>query len=371
MDFHLTAKKHFISTLFLFIGLNAFAQKVTYNHLVDASHGPTQQIMALFENYIGSNPQLKAENPYWNSEEQAKYKNFDFLEEEFEPSLYMGLPAHVLSISFKEDVAFIKVQFSYCKADGTPYVLAIVNYLAKKVKGKYRLFNRLPLNRQSWNCTTVGRVDFYYPDYHEFNYEKAGELNVFINNLCENFGVKPKPFDYYMAANYDEIQVLKGIDYYLGMGGVDRPSGKAAENKVYCGGLGEFYAHEVFHVQLQEHFPEMHFWVSEGIATFLGGSRGQSLDWHLKKTNDFLAKNPKIDLSELLTLKNLDSETAYHYSLGGLIARKFWETGKYPLLKKMMATVKTDADYYKAIETYLGIPKDKLNHYLRDQLAHF
>lgn len=360
--------KQFQTIIFLFISVGAFGQNITYNHLVDAANSDTKEVLELFENYLASNPQNKESNPFWNSEEQENHKNYDFLESEFQPSLYMGLPVHVLSIKFKGDICQIKAQFSYCKDDGIPYILAIANYVAKKENGTFKLYNALTYNKQFWNCTGVGMVDFYYPPYHKFDYEKAQKLNDFIIQTCKNFGVQPKPFEYYLADDYDEIQKLKGLDYYIGMGGQARPSGKATDDKVYCGGLGEYYPHEVFHVQIDEHFPNKHFWVSEGVATLLGGSRGKSLDWHIKRTNIYLQKHPEIDLNNMLKLKNLDSETSYHYVLGGLIAKKIMAKGGWSLLRAFMSSGKTDEDYYNGVEKYLGVKKSELNGYVREQL---
>jgi len=354
--------------LLLLFSISAFAQKVTYNHIVDSTDVETKEVMILFENYLASNHQNKEKNKFWNLEEQKEHRNFDFLESEFQPSLYMGFPVHILSMKFINEICQIKAQFSYCKEDGSPYVLAIVNYVAKKENGTFKLYNALSSNKQNWECTTVGIVDFYYPSYHKFNYEKAQKLNDFINVICKNFGVKPKPFEYYLADDYDEIQELKGFDYYIGMGGQSKPSGKATDDKVYCGGLGEYYPHEVFHVQIDEHFPNKHFWVSEGIATLLGGSRGKSLGCHIKRTNLYLQKHPEIDLNNMLKLTNLDSETSYHYVLGGLIAMKIKDKGGWSLLKEFMLSGGTDEDYYNAIEEHLRINKSELNNFIREQL---
>jgi hypothetical protein len=156
--------------------------------------------------------------------------------------------------------------------------------------------------------------------------------------------VKPKRFEYYFANDYDEVQSLKGIDYYLGMGGKSKPSGKAGTDKVYCAGLGEYYIHEVFQLQIDKHYPNKHFWASEGLATFFGGSRGKSLKWHLKRTNDSLRKHPEIDLNNLLSLVNLDEYTSYHYALGGLIAKRIYEKGSWSLIKKFMNSGKKDSE---------------------------
>lgn len=344
------------------------AQNVSYNHIVDTTNSETKKVMKLFEGYLASNPQNQQKSPFWNLQEQKKHKKYDFLESEFQPSLYMGLPVHVLSIKSKNEIHEIKAQFGFCKENGEPYVLAIANYFVKKENGSYKLYNALTFNKKQWLCTNVGLVDFYYPKYHKFNFEKAEKLNNFIKNICNDLDVKPKSFEYYLADDFDEIQSLKGFDYYIGMGGETKPSGKAAGDKVYCGGLGEFYPHEVFHVEIDEHYPNKHYWVTEGMATFLGGSRGKDLQWHLKRTNEYLKKHPEINLNNLLDLVNLDEYTGYHYVLGGLIAKKIYEKGGWELIKTFMNSGKSDSEYYKAVETLLGIRKNDLNTYLREQL---
>ena len=355
-----------ILLLLLILGINTFAQKITYNYIADSSNVETKKVIELFENYIASNPQNKLQSPFWNS--KAQNNHFDFLESEFQPSLYMGFPIHVLSIKSINGLFEIKAQFSYCKKDETPYVLAIVNYYVKKEDNVYKLFNALTINKVKWNSINVGFVDFYFPYYHKFNYVKAKKLNDFITRITNIFDVQPISFEYYFANEYDEVQRLKGIDYYIGMGGITKPSGKASNDKVYCGGLGENYFHEVFHVQIDKHYPNKHFWVSEGVATYLGGSRGKNLQWHITRTNQYLKAHSEIDLNDMLKLKNLDEQTSYHYVLGGLIAKKIYDKGGWNLIKKFMSSGEKNIDYYNAIEKHLGIPKSELNLYLRKQL---
>ncbi|WP_121666180.1 hypothetical protein [Mesonia aquimarina] len=358
----------FLQILIVFYSLSCFGQQITYKHIVDSSAVETNEVMHVFESYIASNPQEKNYSEYWNKEVQTNYVDVDFLASEFQPSLYMGYPIHVLSISSMNGLYQIKAQFSFCKADGTPFVLAIVNYFAKKENGEFKLYNALHVNKQHWKCKTNGMINFYFPGYHDFDFKKAEKLNAFVQRICKNLEVNPTPFDYYFADHFDEVQKLKGIDYYVGMGGESMPSGKASEGKVYCSGLGEYYPHEVFHVQIDEHYPNKHFWVSEGMATFLGGSRGKDLEWHLIKTNAYLKRNPAINLNNLLELDNLDNATAYHYALGGLLVKKVYEKGGWEALKKFMRSGTADSDYYKAIEEQLGIKQTALNAYLRNEL---
>ncbi|WP_213944717.1 hypothetical protein [Litoribacter ruber] len=132
--------------------------------------------------------------------------------------------------------------------------------------------------------------------------------------------------------------------------------------------MGEYYPHEVFHVQIDPHFPNRHFWASEGVATLLGGSRGRSLDWHIKRTSHYLKQRPEIDLNNMLNLRALDGETSFHYVLGGLIAKKVFEKGSWSLLKELMSSGETDEAYYKAMHELLGIKRGEINNYIREQL---
>lgn len=70
----------------------------------------------------------------------------------------------------------------------------------------------------------------------------------------------------------------------------------------------------------------------------------------------------------MLGLANLDEYTSFHYSLGGLIAKRIYEKGGWSMIKEFMNSGKSDYNYYKAIERYLGIKKSNLNRYLREQI---
>ena len=346
-----------------------FSQKITYNHLSDSTNVKTQKVMTLFENYIHSREKTLSHNPFWNEDDQKNYEHFDFLESEFKPSLYMGFPVHVLSIKNDGEEYEIKAQFTFCQENQVPYVLATANYVAKLENGEYKLFNILPKNRKRWQFQKIGLISYYYPDYHEFQIEKAKNANEFINKITDIFDVDPIPFEYYMADDYDEILEIQGYDYKIGMGGRTKPSGKAAYDKIYCAGLGEDYLHEIFHVQIDQHYPDKYYWVTEGVATFVSGaSRGKSLEWHFDRFDKYLQGHPEIDLDNLLDFVNLDEYTDYHYGLGSLIVKKIYEKGGWDLVKEFMTSGDSKENYYSAVEKLLGVPQQNLNEYLREPL---
>lgn len=361
-------KSIYISALFfLSLSINSFSQNITYNN-IDTSKIETRKVMKLFENYIHSKPDSLYDNPYWNNEEKEQYKVFDLLERgEFYPSLYMGFPIHVLSIKSNKGLYEIKAQFSNCE-NGTPYVLCIANFYAKKEGEEYKLYNALPINRLNWLNTRIGLVNYYYPSNHKFDTLKARKMEAFINEICKNLDVEPIPFTYYMADDFDEIQRLRGFDYWMGMGGEVKPTGRGGSDLVFCSGMGENYFHEPYHVLIGPHYTNGHWWISEGMATYLGGSRGQPLEWHLKRINTYLQSHPEIDLNNMLKLSTMDEYTDYRYVIGGLIVKRVFEKGGWNLLKEFMNSGTSNEDYYNAIEKYLGVRRTDLNKYLRQQI---
>jgi hypothetical protein len=355
--------------IIIIIGLTnpAFAQKVTYNYLIDTANIEVKQVQRLFENYIHSRPDSIYNNPYWSDTDKQNKGHFDILFGEFQPSLYMGFPVHVLSIKSHNDIYEIKAMFSSCRQDNQPYVLAIMNYIAKKESNVYKLSNYLNYSRTLWTKQKIGLVTFYYPPYHQFDTLKANNLNDFSIRLCKNLNIDMVKYEYYLADDFDELQKLKGIDYYIGMGGEVKPTGRGGNYRAFCSGMGENYFHEPFHIFIGDNF-KCHLWANEGAATYFGGSRGQDLIWHLIKVNDYLHLNKNIDLSDMLTLQTLDEYTDFRYAIGGFIVKLVFEKGGWTLLKQFLNSGNTDNEYYLSIEKCLGVKRKELNNYLRQEI---
>ena len=362
----------FTILIFLFfITITAFGQSIiTVDDRVDTSKVDLRKVVNLWINYLQSRPDSLYDNPYWNSKEKEEYKHFDFLEKEFQPSLYMGFPVSIVNVKVSGGLYQIKSIFGDCSSPGkSPNILCITNVFAKKEKGEYKLFNALPINRsKEWNHKKVGYIDYYFPFYHIFNLAKAQKQNAFIINLCNNFDVRIKQVEYYFADTFDEVQRLRGFDYEIATSGIIKPTGRSDFDKVYCGGLGEYYPHELVHIFINPYFPNCHNWILEGLATFLGGSRGHELVWHIKRANNFLIKHPEVNLNNVLQLNTIDEYTDYRYVIGGLICKLVYEKGGWKLLKQFLNTGKTDNDYYKAIESFLNIKQKDLNTFLRAEL---
>ena len=151
---------YLLTAIFLSSAYPISSQNITWQTYIDTSDAEIRNVIEVFTNYVHSSPDSLYDNPYWNESEKHEYTYFDFLEKEFQPSLFMGFPVHILSIKSKRGWYQIKAQFSYCGENGIPVVLCIVNYFARKDRnGDYKLWNALTLNRMNWEHTRSGYVD--------------------------------------------------------------------------------------------------------------------------------------------------------------------------------------------------------------------
>jgi len=129
-----------------------------------------------------------------------------------------------------------------------------------------------PVDRVSanWNQTVVGRLTYHTPKDHALDRARALEANRFLERTASYFGVEPpSTVSMYVAPNRDQMCELFGLEYYA-----FPPSGMAFPDQgVIFSGLGDpYYPHELTHVVVKDLEDGAHPIISEGVATWLGGS---------------------------------------------------------------------------------------------------
>ena len=365
--------------IFLISSINTFGQSLSINYDLNPKVYNISEPLNLWLDFLKTKDDLKG-SKYWNSEEVEKYGDTSYFL--IEKALDFGTDnyLHLLSYSDIKVLSIRKIQeyykitslMEFPRKDTISNIQYIFSVYATKDKNeKLKLYNPLEINAKLFlSSTKIEFINFHYPKTHKFNLELAKKQNEFLKDFSKSFNVPLDTIDYYFASTEEELQKIKGFDFYIGGNGEQIPSGKAdPENRiVYSTGLEEYYPHEFIHVLLNPHYPNMHNWISEGIATYFSMSRGKSLNWHLEKLNLHLIQHPEIDLNNMLELRNLDQYTDYRYALGGFIIKKAFEKGGYELIKDLMKAGKSDEDFYKAIKEYLNIDRNDLNKVTRDEL---
>lgn len=359
-----------ILRLFLFISItnNIFAQHIAINNGIDTTDLNIKTVIKLWTNYLNSNPNKDniKDSPYWANTEKEKYPKVDQLLNSINseiPTYLMGQPT-ILYVKPKHDFFEIKTLFSTIDSLEHVYALCITSVFAKKENEQYRLYNALTVNSSDWKSEKIESVTFHFSSSYTFNETEANKLIRSIHNLTKQWELQTIPIDYYFANTYEEIQHLRGLDYFIGMGNRDKPSGMSdpEARTVFAGGLGENYFHEVVHIYLNNLFPKSP--IVEGLAVFYGGSLGHDLKWHLARLNDYLNQHPEINLNDFENYWYMDNFTNPNSTLQGLLCHIAYQQGGLNKLKKLASY----ENIYIAIEKELGVNKDGIDHYLRQQL---
>ncbi len=212
--------KYFTLIVSMFVSIAVFGQsKLSVNYGTDTSSADKHAIYQLWKKYLNSDPDSLYNNPNWNAAEKKVYKSYDLLSRTFfNPSLYTyDYSYQLLSITKDGDHYVLRTmvyQF-YNKVFGT---VAILNHVAKKVDGKFYLYNYQPYYTAKWTSKTAGLISFHYYPGYVFNAKKAAEANKFYTAICKAFDIAPQKLNYYINPDCDGVFAVQGFDYVEGMG---------------------------------------------------------------------------------------------------------------------------------------------------------
>ena len=351
----------------IIVSANCYGQNVFINPGVDTADIEIKMAIAVWTSYLNSKPTPgnMQTSILWDDSEKKKYPVVDQLYGSLgdTPPYEMGKPT-ILYVKPNLQFSEIKTLFSSCDSLGQTDVACIVTVYVKKENGEYKLYNALSKNRSNWLIKKIDSVTFYFPPSYKFNEINATKLIHSITSLTHQWGLKRIPINYYLGETYEQLQHLRGLDYALGMGNATKPSGISDQknSSVYCGGLGENYFHEVVHLYLNPLNPNSA--LNEGAAVFYAGSMGHTLKWHLKRLDNYLGKNPEINLNKIDDFYYMDNFTNPNSTIKGLLCYLAFKQGGIDKLKKLL----TYKDLDLAIENEFKIKKEDFNHFLREQI---
>ncbi len=298
---------------------------------VDTTNRDVKKVLNLYENYINSQPDSIYDNPYWNSDEKARFKDFDFSR----INIYNGISSgqllrvyapFVLSIEPKNEKYQIRVLYSN-SASEPPYVGSKVWCIHKlnaiREKGTWKLENLLADKTRNWTIKQVSFVEYIFPSEHQFNDERANKALAFCNDILRRFNPEfNESFKFYLANGVDEMGELENFDYIFS----GATTGKAREGMILSSKGDEFYPHEFIHKLLPVN-ENRGYVIEEGLATFLGTKENSDeyLTMMQKLANDY-------ERRESYSLENiLNNATQWNgypsaYPGGALICEVIFET---------------------------------------------
>ncbi len=203
---------------------------------------------------------------------------------------YQGFPATIVSVASDgpgDSVYVVRVLYASGDSAGARISpLALQRLYAVRESGApfgFSLSGALPRLTSGWERRTEGRVTFWYAPGQHPDPGKISHTSSFVDSVAVLFHTPPpNHIDMYVTRSMEEAQRAIGLDFFPEASADRGRGGRALFGGIVLAGnpaLGEGYVHEVAHVILGPTFNGRSRLFNEGVATWLGGSRGRTNRW--------------------------------------------------------------------------------------------
>lgn len=336
-------------------------QPVSLGFGIDTTRADVRSIVRLAVAYVARNGTAPLPDPLWLDAEQRAGRRHD-LAANF---VFQGFPATVVGViptGPANDEYVVKLLFARIDGTGNVQPIALERLYAVRQAGDWRLSGALDRLTRDWTIERTGLLRFHYapgftPDVH-----KREQAAAFVDSVARMFAVPPPPLlDYYVTRSTEEYHRILGLDFFVLPSGPDEGRGGQAipEADVVLAGdpqQGEAYLHELVHSVLQRDTPRSS-WngiVTEGIATWLGGSRGRPAASMIELLRDYQRQYSQTTLRQLLEGPSpfgwRKEETDAFYATGALIAATAMAESGVRGLRALLATEPGTDAAFAAIE---------------------
>ena len=250
-------------------------------------------------------------------------------------------------------------------------------YAKKNNDNRYVFVNAINESLKNWQTKTVENISYYYnPNYNLIKSEIEDQIS-FENKLIKFLEVDKINYKFIICKNAYETRKILGYDYEDQMFFSDQYGGItfSAQKILFAGNNRAIYPHEVTHIYVYNNFPAIHPVVDEGIATYLGGSKGLSYKEHLEILQEFI-ENEKISLSDYLFDEEkrrtpIGQKSTIMYSCGALLCDMAYKKKGKQSLFKLMNSGKTNEKLKNTIEEIFQIKMKEFDGFLKNELKNY
>jgi len=342
---------------------------------IDTSNVETKAMVNVWTSYLKSrlygwlkkNDTLGA--GYWNNDER-KLTTFPDHMCFLYPWLYY-FPTTVLNIDPCGD-GFFRILNSNTEADSNGIVdtKAIYYVLIKKINNEYKLFNYFYHEKNKLNTSTVGMIRFYYPQSYLFSDLKARKLMQFQDSLSRLFDLPVRDtLDYVVDSNNTSLMGHFGCIYLKTF--FNKKTGQYwKENAMLLSSFDENDHHELVHSFTSAKYTDLIHFFDEGIATYLGGSLGHDLSWHIRQLNNYFARGDA-DTTYIMNYPLIVQETQPFYITGAIIMKYAVDNYGFQKALKLLSYSAKQYTPEEVIEKELGIPKATLNAFFLNYITKY
>jgi hypothetical protein len=300
---------------------------------------------------------------------------------------YQGFPATIVSVASDGpgDSVYV-VRVLYASADSTGQrisPLALQRLFAVRESGapfSFRLSGALPRLTREWAQRNKGHMTFWYAPGQKPNPAKIAHASGFVDSVATLFQVPPpRHLDMYLGRSLEEVQRARGLDFFpaasadRGLGG-----GAVSTGIVLVGNpaLGETYLHELAHAVLSPTVPTRNGLFNEGVATWLGGSRGRTPREVYARLRQIQAERPALTVGQVLNRNIPDAAaeemTDAFYATGAVVVDAVYRRAGIAGLRALAQLSNDPNVLLSALPTQLGLAssdQSALDRWWRTQTA--
>jgi len=355
---------------------NDMASTLTYHtnyNVINADDPTVAAIIERWQTYLDSNSHFTFDCPYWHSEElsdpNATLWDLDLRSMKNSNSQNIVIGVVPIEENFWE---LISMFINPMTEPLTPhYILSIY---VTKINDEFKFVSKTDFIKPKLAKQQVGEITYFFDKSYTFNEQEAQKLQDFNAQVASFFKTDILDFEYFICENSRETAAVRGYLFEPSMF-VPNQYGALTDvvNRIiYAGNNSEYYPHEVVHLYTKELFNyKYHSWIDEGLATYLGGSRGKDLDWHLEQLKIFLTDNPDFplnEISELHTISNGNYSTEFRYAIGGLLIREIYKREGLKGIKQSLQFGRKEDDFYRLMKDKFNVEREEFGDLVRSLL---
>ena len=283
---------------------------------------------------------------------------------------YQGFPATIVSVASDgpgDSVYVVRVLYAQGDSAGTRISpLALQRLYALKASGApfgFALAGALPRLTHEWERRTEGRVTYWYAPGQHPDPVKISHTSTFVDSVAGLFHIPPPShIDMYLGRSYEEVERAIGLDFFPEASADRGRGGRAFPGAIVLAGnpaVGEGYVHEVAHVILGPTFSSRNRLFAEGVATWLGGSRGRTTQEMYARLRQIQTARPALTLSQVLSNDIPDAQaeemTEAFYATGAVIVDSVYRRARIAGLRALAQLNGDPKSLLAALPGQLGI----------------
>lgn len=370
-------------TFFLFLLLVSFSvsgQQISFsNSIVSSQEKDIVEIREFWKSYlqdcvrsfIKKDKSITAK--YWNEEEIVN-GFYNLVMYQVMPTVPLCLLGETVTFDItKLDNDFYRIKSLVIQSDSiSKGVPVIFNVYAKRENSQLKFYTQFFLSKSSLINFSTKNIDYYYSSDFNFDKKEAEKAEEFYSKLVSDYDYKPKEkIKFIVAENPEKANKYIGFDHSIRSSTLKYSGYYLEEQNIIISGQVS-HNHELVHSVFESKFPNAPQLFNEGISTYLAGTSGESLDFHIEQLFKIMNSNQETDFSNFNDWNKLiENKTNPYYTIGAVFIKYAYDTGGSQKVLSLFQYKNTTEDTFAAISNELGIDKNEIDKFLKKYIIEF